>query len=103
MLTNQSFLLYVAITIVSFLIVLVIVSVPVWISARVLSAKQGKFSREMLVTHAGPLTYTVVYFISKKIVDIIILSLEQIFSIFDKYDRYYPCLCWLDLCVYRRI
>lgn len=103
MLTNESFLLYVAITIVSFLIVLVIVSVPVWISARVLSAKQGKFSRAMLVTLAGPFDLYCSIFYFNKIVDIIILSREQIFSIFDKYDRHYPCLCWLDLCVKKRI
>jgi len=79
MLTNELFLLYVAITIVSFLIVLVIVSVPVWISARVLSAKQGKFSRAMLVTLAGPLTYTVVYFISTRL-------LTSLFSLGNKYS-----------------
>ena len=79
MLTNESFLLYVATTIVSFLIVLVIVSVPVWISARVLSAKQGKFSRAILVTLAGPLTYTVVYFISTRL-------LTLLFSLGNKYS-----------------
>ena len=50
MLTNESFLLYLIITVVSFMILWAIVSIPVWISARVLNAEQGKFSRAMLVT-----------------------------------------------------
>jgi hypothetical protein len=46
--------------------------VSVWISARVLSAKQGKFSRAMLVTLAGPLTYMIVYFISTRLLNILL-------------------------------
>jgi hypothetical protein len=71
-LTNESFLLYVIITVVSFIILWAIVSIPVWISARVLSAKQGKFSRAMLVTLAGPLTYMIVYFISTRLLTILL-------------------------------
>lgn len=44
-----------------------------------LSAKQGKFNRAMLVTLAGPLTHTVVYFISTRL-------LTSLFSLGNKYS-----------------
>ncbi len=40
--------------------------------ARVLNAKQRKFSRAMLVTLAGPVTYMIVYFISTRLLTILL-------------------------------
>jgi hypothetical protein len=77
-LTNESFLFYLVLTAVSLMVLWTIVSIPVWISARALSAKQGKFSRAMLVTLAGPMMSMIVYFISTRL-------LILLFSLGNKY------------------
>jgi hypothetical protein len=64
---NESSILFIVITIVSILILWAIVSVPVWISAKILNAKQAKFTRAMLVTAFGPIIYGIVYFASTRI------------------------------------
>jgi hypothetical protein len=66
-LTNASLLFFIVIAIASFFILWVIVSIPVWISAKILRAKQTKFTRAMLVTVAGPIAYGIVFFISTRI------------------------------------
>jgi hypothetical protein len=63
-LTNESLLFFIVIAIASFFILWAIVSIPVWISAKILRAKQAKFTRAMLVTAAGPIAYGIVFFIS---------------------------------------
>ena len=50
--------------IIGLLILWIIVSIPVWISAKILTAGRVKFTRAMLVTALGPITYAVVFFIS---------------------------------------
>ena len=82
-LTNESLYLPIVITVISFLVLWVIVSIPVWISARVLSAKEGRFSRAMLVTIAGPITYTIVYFITTRL-------LTLLFCLVNKYYYFLP-------------
>jgi len=63
-LTNESLLFFIVIAIASFFIFWAIGSIPVWISAKILRAKQAKFTRAMLVTAAGPIAYGIVFFIS---------------------------------------
>jgi hypothetical protein len=53
--------------IVSLLIIWAIISVPVWISAKILTSGRARFGRAMLVTAAGPIVYTVVLLISTSI------------------------------------
>jgi hypothetical protein len=66
-LTNESLLLFIVITIASFFILWAIVSIPIWISAKILGVKQAKFARAMLVTAAGPIAYGIVFFISTRL------------------------------------
>lgn len=42
----------------------IIVTVPVWIAAKILTLGKAKFTRAMLVTAAGPIVYAIVFFIS---------------------------------------
>ncbi|MEW6603495.1 MAG: hypothetical protein AB1351_02265 [Thermoproteota archaeon] len=42
----------------------IIVTIPVWISAKILTLGRAKFTRAMLVTAAGPIVYAIVYFLS---------------------------------------
>jgi hypothetical protein len=60
-LTNESLLFFIVIAITSFFILWTIVSIPVWILAKILRAKQAKFARAMLVTAAGPIAYGIVF------------------------------------------
>jgi len=50
--------------IISLVIVWAIVSVPVWISAKILTSGGARFGRAMLVTAAGPIVYALVLIIS---------------------------------------
>jgi hypothetical protein len=71
------------IAIISFFVLWAIVSIPVWISARVLDAKQRRFGRAMLVTIAGPITYTIVYFITTWLLTLLL-------SLVNKYYYFLP-------------
>ncbi|MFL6455808.1 MAG: hypothetical protein ACJ71G_02430 [Nitrososphaeraceae archaeon] len=71
---NESSILFIAIAIASFLILWAVVSIPVWISAKILKAKQAKFTRAMLVTAFGPIIYGIVYFVSTRILSSVLLS-----------------------------
>jgi hypothetical protein len=42
----------------------IIVTIPVWIAAKVLTLGKAKFTRAMLVTAVGPMIYAIVFFIS---------------------------------------
>jgi hypothetical protein len=42
----------------------IIISIPVWIAAKVLTLGRAKFTRAMLVTAIGPIVYAIVYIIS---------------------------------------
>ncbi|HEX2170661.1 MAG TPA: hypothetical protein VHF65_10230 [Nitrososphaera sp.] len=50
--------------IIGLLILWIVISIPVWIAAKILTAGRVKFTRAMLVTALGPITYAVVFFIS---------------------------------------
>jgi predicted PurR-regulated permease PerM len=49
--------------IIGLLVLWIIVSVPVWIAAKILTGGRAKFSRAMLVTALGPIIYALVFFI----------------------------------------
>ena len=55
---------FTVIAIISLVIIWAIVSVPVWISAKILTSGRARFGRAMLVTAAGPIIYTLVLVIS---------------------------------------
>jgi hypothetical protein len=42
----------------------IIVTIPVWIAAKILTLGKAKFTRAMLVTAIGPIVYAIVFFIS---------------------------------------
>jgi hypothetical protein len=42
----------------------IIVTIPVWIAAKVLTLGKAKFTRAMLVTAVGPVVYAIVFFLS---------------------------------------
>jgi hypothetical protein len=48
------------IIIISLVIIWAIVSIPVWISAKILTSGRARFGRAMLVTAAGPIVYALV-------------------------------------------
>ena len=52
------------IAIISLVIIWAIVSIPVWISAKILASRRASFGRAMLVTAAGPIVYALVLIIS---------------------------------------
>jgi hypothetical protein len=58
----------VIITIVSLVIMWAIISVPVWISSKILTSGRARFGRAMLVTAIGPIVYALVLIISTSFV-----------------------------------
>jgi len=50
--------------IIGLLILWITVSIPVWIAAKILTAGRVRFTRAMLVTALGPITYAIMFFIS---------------------------------------
>lgn len=52
------------IAIISLVIIWANVSVPVWISAKIITSCRARFGRVMLVTAAGPIVYALVLIIS---------------------------------------
>jgi hypothetical protein len=58
--------------IIGLLILWIIVSIPVWIAAKILTAGRVKFTRAMLVTALGPITYAIVFFISTALLTAIV-------------------------------
>ena len=45
----------------------IIITIPVWIAAKILTLGKAKFTRAMLVTAIGPIVYAIVYVISAAI------------------------------------
>ena len=48
----------------------ILVSIPVWIAAKILTLGRAKFTRAMLVTAVGPIVYAVVFLASSAILSI---------------------------------
>ncbi len=57
-------LIITAAVIIGLLALWIIVSIPVWIAAKILTLGRAKFTRAMLVTAVGPIVYAIVFFIS---------------------------------------
>jgi hypothetical protein len=49
--------------IIGLLVLWIIVSIPVWIAAKILTRGRARFTRAMLVTAMGPIVYAIVFFI----------------------------------------
>jgi hypothetical protein len=58
--------------IIGLLILWMIVSIPVWIAAKILTRGRVRFSRAMLVTALGPIVYAIVFFISATLLTAIV-------------------------------
>ena len=66
--SSASSILVAAVAVIVGLIILwAIVSIPVWIAAKLLTGRRAKFTRAMLVTAVGPIVYAIVFFISAAI------------------------------------
>lgn len=52
------------------LVLWVLVSIPVWIAAKILTLGKAKFTRAMLVTAAGPVVYAIVFFVSAAVLSV---------------------------------
>jgi hypothetical protein len=48
----------------------IIVTIPVWIAAKILTLGKAKFTRAMLVTAIGPIVYAIVFFISAAVLTV---------------------------------
>lgn len=59
-----------AAVIISLIVLWIIVTIPVWIAAKVLTLGRAKFTRAMLVTAAGPIVYAIVFFISAAVLTV---------------------------------
>lgn len=62
--------------IIALLILWIIISIPVWAAAKILTAGRVKFSRAMLVTAVGPIIYGIVFFISATLLSVAIGNLR---------------------------
>jgi hypothetical protein len=56
--------------IIGLLVMWIIVSVPVWIAAKILTRGRARFTRAMLVTAVGPIVYAIVFFISAAVLSV---------------------------------
>jgi len=70
----------VIIAIISFVITWAIVSIPVWISAKILTARRASFGRAMLVTASGPIVYALVLIVSTSFLSLTIGNRTQLIS-----------------------
>src|SRR5437764_7175941 len=61
---TESIFASIILAIISLVIIWAIVSIPVWISAKILTSGRARFGRAMLVTAAGPIVYALVLIIS---------------------------------------
>ena len=66
------FLLAGAAFIIGLLVVWIVVSIPVWFAAKILTVGKAKFTRAMLVTAIGPIVVAIVYLISRLVLAIAI-------------------------------
>lgn len=58
--------------IIGLLILWIVVSIPVWLAAKVLTLGKARFTRAMLVTAVGPAIYAAVFFISAFVLSVTI-------------------------------
>jgi hypothetical protein len=69
---TESIFASIILAIISLVIIWAIVSIPVWISAEILTSGRARFGRAMLVTAAGPIVYALVLIISTSLLSLAI-------------------------------
>ena len=52
------------------LVLWILVSIPVWLAAKILTLGRAKFTRAMLVTAVGPVVYAIVFFVSTMVLSV---------------------------------
>ena len=62
--TGAEIAIIAAAVIVGLIAMWIIVTIPVWIAAKILTLGRARFTRAMLVTAVGPVVYAIVFFIS---------------------------------------
>lgn len=65
---TTEYLISVIVAIVSIIILWTIVSIPVWIAARILTLGRASFGRAMMVTAAGPIIFIGILYLSTAII-----------------------------------
>lgn len=60
----------VAAVVIGLVVLWIIVSIPVWIAAKILTLGRAKFTRAMLVTAVGPIVYAIVFFLSSAVLSV---------------------------------
>ena len=65
---TTEYLISVIVAIVSIIILWAIVSIPVWIAARILTLGRASFGRAMMVTAAGPIIFIGILYLSTAII-----------------------------------
>lgn len=53
-----------AAVIIGLIVLWIVVTIPVWVAAKILTLGRAKFTRAMLVTAVGPIVYAIVFFVS---------------------------------------
>ena len=85
-------LAWIIIAITSLVIIWAIVSIPVWISAKIFLSRRASFGRAMLVTAVGPIVYAVVLIISTTI---ILLAIGNRLSLITSLGVVLAFLAWI--------
>jgi hypothetical protein len=80
------------ITITSLVIIWAIVSIPVWISAKIFLSCRASFGRAMLVTAIGPIVYAVILIVSTTIIS---LAIENRLSLITSLGVILAFLAWI--------
>jgi len=88
----ESILAFIIIAIISLVIIWAIVSIPVWISAKILTSGRARFARAMLVTAAGPIVYALVLIISTRLLS---LAIENRSSLIMSVGLVLAFLAWI--------
>jgi hypothetical protein len=65
--TGTQIAIIAAAVIIGLLVTWILVSIPVWMAAKILTLGRVKFTRAMLVTAVGPIIYAIVFFISSAV------------------------------------
>jgi hypothetical protein len=77
---TESIFGFIIIAIISLVIIWVIVSIPVWISAKILTSGRASFRRAMLVTASGLIVYVLVLIISTNFLSLTIGNRSQLIT-----------------------
>ena len=89
---TESIFASIILAIISHVIIWAIVSIPVWISAKILTSGRARFARAMLVTAAGPIVYALVLIISTRLLS---LAIENRSSLIMSVGLVLAFLAWI--------